>query len=69
MTEKYFRLNDEIFMFHPDTFEVVRVAPRCFERLERSDLIRALRLQAREITRQQAEQAIPALGKMRIRIG
>ena len=66
MTEKYFQLNDEIFIFHPDSYEVLRVAPRCFERCEQSDLMRSLRLQAREITRQQAERVVPALEKMRL---
>jgi hypothetical protein len=69
MSEKYFQLNDEIFMFHPDTFEVVRIAPKSLERLEQSDRIRVLRLQAREITRQQAERAVPALSRMRYPIG
>ena len=64
MTEKYFQLNDEIFIFHPDSYEVLRVAPQCCERLERADVMRALRLQAQEITRQQAERAVPALEKM-----
>jgi hypothetical protein len=68
MTEKYLQLNDEIFVFHPDTYEVLRVAPRRFERCEQSDVMRSLRLQAREITRQQAELAVPALGKMCSRI-
>jgi len=64
MTEKYFQLNDEIFIFLPDSYEVLRVAPQCCERLERADVMRALRLQAQEITRQQAERAVPALEKM-----
>ena len=64
MTEKYFQLNNEIFVFHPDTYEVLRVAPRRFERCEQSDMMRLLRLQAREITRKQAELAVPALEKM-----
>jgi len=61
MSEKYFQLNDEVFVFHPDTFEVLRVAPPRFERLERLDEMRSLRLQAREITRRQAEKAVPTL--------
>ena len=68
MTEKYFQLNDEIFVFHPDTYEVLRVAPRRFERCEQSDVMRSLRLQAREITRKQAELVVPALEKMCFRI-
>ena len=69
MTEKYFQLNDEIFIFHPDSYEVLRVAAPCFERIERADLMRALRLQAMEITRRQAEQAVPDIEMMGRRIG
>jgi hypothetical protein len=69
MSEKYFQLNDEVFVFHPDTFEVLRVACPCCERLERPDEMRLLRLQAREITRRQAEKAVPTLDKLCLPIG
>jgi hypothetical protein len=69
MSEKYFQLNDEVFVFHPDTLEVLRVACPCCERLERPDEMRSLRLQAREITRQQAERAAPTLEKLRFPTG
>ena len=69
MTEKYLQLNDEIFIFHPDSYEVLRVTSPCFERIERADLMRALRLQAMEITRRQAEQAVPGMEMMCRRIG
>jgi len=69
MTEKYLQLNNEVFIFHPDTYEVLRVSPQCFERLERPEEVRSLRLQAREITRQQAERAVPILETMRVQIG
>ena len=68
MTEKYLQLNDEIFVFHPDTYEVLRLSPWRCERCEQSDVMRSLRLQAREITRKQAELAVPALEKMCFRI-
>lgn len=64
MTEKYLLLNDEIFIFHPETHEVLRVDPQQMVRLDQPDVMRALRLQAREITRQQAEQTVPALGRI-----
>lgn len=61
MTEKYFCMNDEIFMFHPDTHEVFRVAPQRFERLDHPEDMQALRLRSMEITRKQAELAVPSL--------
>jgi len=61
MTEKYLLLNDEIFIFHPDTHEVFRVAPKRIERFEHSEALMVLRLRAIEITRQQAEHAVPTL--------
>ena len=64
MTEKYFLLNDEIFIFYPESHDVLRVDPQPMVRLDQPDVMRALRLQAREITRQQAEQAVPALERI-----
>jgi hypothetical protein len=64
MTEKFFRFNDAIFIFHPDTHEVFRVNPKSIERLDRSEEVNALRLSAREITRRQAERAVPALRQL-----
>ncbi|GEM_PF-2938187 len=64
MTEKYFCMNDEIFMFHPDTHEVFRVAPQRFERLDHPEEMQTLRLRAMEITRKQAELAVPSLRQM-----
>ena len=64
MTEKYFRLDGEIFVFHPDTHAVVRVGPQRIEPLDHPDIRRALRLKAVEITRRQAEEAVPCLERM-----
>jgi hypothetical protein len=61
MTEKYLLLNDEVYIFHPDTHEVFRVDPKRIERFEHSEAMIALRLSAIEITRQQAERVIPGL--------
>jgi hypothetical protein len=61
MTEKYFRLNDAIFIFHPDTHEVLRIDRQCVERCEQPEAMRSLRLRAREITRQQAAAALGAM--------
>ncbi|MGD9330005.1 MAG: hypothetical protein PVJ53_01770 [Desulfobacterales bacterium] len=64
MTEKYLRMNDEVFVFHPDTYEVVRIASKRIQQLHHPEEIRRLRLTAVEITRQQAERAAPELGSM-----
>ena len=64
MTEKYFWMNDEIFMFHPDTHEVFRVAPQRVERLDHPEEMQTLRLKAMEITRKQAERAVPSLRQL-----
>jgi hypothetical protein len=65
MTATYFfRLNDAVYVFYPDTHDVMRVHTRCCERLEHPDTMRRLRLKAVEITRQQAEQAVPGLERM-----
>jgi DNA polymerase III psi subunit len=61
MTEKYLLLNDEIYIFHPDTHEVFRVNPERIERFDHSEAMMALRLSATEITRRQAEHAVPTL--------
>jgi hypothetical protein len=62
MTEKYFRWNNEIFSFHPDTHEVLRIGPQCRECRIPPEAMRALRLKAVEITRRQAEQALTGCG-------
>jgi hypothetical protein len=64
MTEKYLTMNNEIFIFHPETHEVFRVAPQRIELLKHSEEMKTLRLRAVEITRQQAEQAAPSLRKL-----
>ena len=64
MTEKYFQLNDEIFIFHPDTHDVLRVDPQCIEPINHTEMIKMLRLRAVEITRQQAEHIMPSLELM-----
>lgn len=61
MTEKYLLLNDEVYIFHPDTHEVFRVDPKRIERFEHAEAMITLRLSAMEITRQQAERVIPGL--------
>ena len=61
MTEKYFQIDDEIFVFHPDTNELARLSSELIEPIVHPDAIRAIRLGALEITRKQAEKAIPAL--------
>ena len=65
MTEKYLLLNDEIFIFHPDTHEVFRVDRQHMERLDHPEEMMTLRLGAMEITRQQAEQAVPLIESLR----
>ena len=64
MSAKFFRLNDDIYIFHPDTHDVLRVEAQCLEQLDQPEAIRALRLKAIEITRRQAEQAIPCLYRL-----
>ena len=61
MTEKYLLLNDEIYIFHPDTHEVFRVNPERIERFDHAETMMALRLSATEITRQEAEHVVPTL--------
>ena len=61
MTKKYLLLNDEIFIFHPDTHEVFRVDRQRMERLDHPEEMMTIRLGAKEITRQQAEQTVPSL--------
>lgn len=61
MMEKYLLLNNEIFIFLPDTHEVFRVDPKRIERFEHPQAMMTLRLRAVEITRQQAECIVPAL--------
>jgi hypothetical protein len=63
MTDKYFQLHNEIFIFRPDTHEVFRVDAQHSERLDQPEMRRMVRLQAQEITRQQAEEAAPTLVK------
>jgi hypothetical protein len=65
MTEKYLLLNDEIFIFHPDTHEVFRVDRQRMERLDHSEEMMTLRLGAMEITRQQAERVVPLIESLR----
>jgi hypothetical protein len=65
MTEKYLSLNDEIFIFHPDTHDVFRVDTQRMERLDHPEEMMILRLGAKEITRQQAERVVPALESLR----
>ncbi len=55
MTEKYLQMNNEVFVFNPDTFEVARIASKHPQRLHHPDELRRLRVTAVEITRQQAE--------------
>lgn len=61
MMEKYLLLNDEIFIFHPDTHEVFRVDTQRIKRLDHPEEMMTLRLGAMEITRQQAERIVPSL--------
>jgi len=61
MMEKYFLLNDQVFIFHPDTHEVFRVDTQHIKRLDHPQEMMALRLSAMEITRQQAERVAPTL--------
>ena len=65
MTEKYFLLNDEIYIYSPDTHEVFRVDPNRMERLEHPKEMMVLRLRAMEVTRQQAEHMAPSLEFLR----
>jgi len=64
MTEKYLSMNNEVFIFHPDTHEVFRAEPGCIERLDHTRTLNTLRLKAMEITRQQAMRAVPYLRQL-----
>ena len=61
MMEKYLLLNDEIFIFHPDTHEVFRVDPKRIERFEHPQAMMTLRLRAVEITRNKPNVLSPHL--------
>jgi hypothetical protein len=67
MTEKYFRLYDRIYRFHPDTHDVLRIDGQRCERLDHPAAMRMLRLKAVEITRRQAEEALADLGSFACR--
>ena len=67
MTEKYLLLNDEVFIFYPDTHDVFRIDTQRMERLNHPEEMMILRLGAIEITRQQAERVLPALESLRCR--
>lgn len=64
MTKKYFQLNDDIYIFHPDSHEVMRIDAQRIERLDHPEVIRTVRLKAMEITRQQAARVAPALDRL-----
>ena len=61
MTEKYFLLNDEIYIYNPDAHEVFRIDPNRIERFDHPKEMMVLRLRAMEVTRQQAEHMAPSL--------
>jgi len=64
MMEKYLLLNEEVFIFYPDTHEVFRVDTQRMERLDHPQEMMTLRLGAMEITRQQAERVVPSLERL-----